>query len=133
MRRLANASNASERGPIDPIQQVCSLLHFPKVNSVFQIVRLQSAHLPHFNAAVASSLRDGPVRGQEYAYKALGNSTQQVLLIHVSDFGRSVFGTAMTRARPSGNSRPNGAVQICIEDTGVGAPLETRHHRGWGS
>lgn len=67
MLRLANASNASERGPIDPIQQ---------------IVRLQSAHLPYFNAAVASSLRDGPVRGQEYAFKALGNSTRQVLLIH---------------------------------------------------
>ncbi|KAL4076454.1 Alpha/Beta hydrolase protein [Scleroderma yunnanense] len=67
MRRLANASSISEGGPIDPIQQ---------------IIRLQSAHLPYFNAAVASSLRDGPIRGQEYAFKALGNSTQQVLLIH---------------------------------------------------
>ncbi|KAG6333007.1 hypothetical protein ID866_6084 [Astraeus odoratus] len=67
MRRLANASNFSEEGPIDPIQE---------------IVRLQSAHLPYYNAAVASSLRDGPIRGLEYAFKGLANSTNQVLLIH---------------------------------------------------
>ncbi|KAI9452914.1 Alpha/Beta hydrolase protein [Boletus coccyginus] len=47
-----------------------------------QIVRLQSAHLPHYNAAVASSLRDGPTRGLAYAFSALSDSSNDILLIH---------------------------------------------------
>ncbi|KAI6042291.1 Alpha/Beta hydrolase protein [Pisolithus marmoratus] len=66
MRRLANSSSLSQT-TIDPMQE---------------IVRLQSAHLPYFNAAVASSLRDGPVRGLENSFTALSNSSIQVLLIH---------------------------------------------------
>ncbi|KAF9226936.1 alpha/beta-hydrolase [Gyrodon lividus] len=67
MRRLANSSRSSELESVDPIQE---------------IVRLQSAHLPYYNAAVASCLRDGPVRGLAYAFTALANSNNQVLLIH---------------------------------------------------
>ncbi|KAI5999807.1 Alpha/Beta hydrolase protein [Pisolithus orientalis] len=66
MRRLANSSSLSQTN-IDPIQE---------------IVRLQSAHLPYYNAAVASSLRDGPVRGLESSFAALSNSSIQVVLIH---------------------------------------------------
>ncbi|KAI6166440.1 Alpha/Beta hydrolase protein [Pisolithus thermaeus] len=66
MRRLANSSSLSQT-TIDPIQE---------------IVRLQSAHLPYFNAAVASSLRDGPVRGLEDSFTALSNLPIEVLLIH---------------------------------------------------
>ncbi|KAG2055092.1 alpha/beta-hydrolase [Suillus hirtellus] len=46
------------------------------------IVRLQTAHLPHYNAAVASSLRDGPIRGLHFAFQSLARSGNQVLLIH---------------------------------------------------
>jgi pimeloyl-ACP methyl ester carboxylesterase len=67
MRLLANGSNNTEPEAINPIQE---------------IVRLQSAHLPHYNAAVASSLRDGPVRGLGYAFRALANSSNEILLVH---------------------------------------------------
>jgi hypothetical protein len=49
-----------------------------------QIVRLQSAHLPGFNFAVASSLRDGPVRGLASPFRDLGRTGRRVLIIHVS-------------------------------------------------
>ncbi|KIK96094.1 hypothetical protein PAXRUDRAFT_826326 [Paxillus rubicundulus Ve08.2h10] len=67
MRSLANSSSSSELGAVNPIQE---------------IVRVQSAHLPYYNAAVASSLRDGPIRGLTRAFTALANSNNQVLLIH---------------------------------------------------
>ncbi|KAG9317931.1 Alpha/Beta hydrolase protein [Chiua virens] len=67
MRLLVNGSSTSELEAIDPIQE---------------IVRLQSAHLPHYDAAVASSLRDGPVRGLAYAFSALSDSPNEVLVIH---------------------------------------------------
>ncbi|KAL4266217.1 AB hydrolase superfamily protein [Pleurotus pulmonarius] len=48
-----------------------------------EIVRIQSAHLPGYNAAVASSLRDGPIRGLTSAF-AEGDawSSKRVVLIH---------------------------------------------------
>ncbi|KAG1743636.1 Alpha/Beta hydrolase protein [Suillus paluster] len=67
MRLLANTSKSSELLEINPIQE---------------IVRLQSAHLPHYNAAVASCLRDGPIRGLHLAFQTLARSSNQVLLIH---------------------------------------------------
>ncbi|KAI0321963.1 alpha/beta-hydrolase [Amylostereum chailletii] len=60
LQRLANASH------VDPINE---------------IVRIQSAHLPGYNAAIASSLRDGPIRGLSPAFKTLGVSQNEVLLI----------------------------------------------------
>ena len=51
--------------------------------SLFQIVRLQSAHLPGYNAALSSSLRDGPIRGQAAAFSSDGFKGRRVLLIHV--------------------------------------------------
>ncbi|KIK34869.1 hypothetical protein CY34DRAFT_812597 [Suillus luteus UH-Slu-Lm8-n1] len=67
MRLLANTSKFSEPCETNPIQE---------------IVRLQTAHLPHYNAAVASSLRDGPIRGLHFAFQSLARSSNQVLLIH---------------------------------------------------
>ncbi|KAG1811629.1 Alpha/Beta hydrolase protein [Suillus variegatus] len=67
MRLLANTSKSSEPCETNPIQE---------------IVRLQTAHLPHYNAAVASSLRDGPIRGLHFAFQSLARSGNQVLLIH---------------------------------------------------
>lgn len=67
MRLLANTSKSSEPCETNPIQE---------------IIRLQTAHLPHYNAAVASSLRDGPIRGLHFAFQSLGRSSNQVLLIH---------------------------------------------------
>ncbi|KAG1737359.1 Alpha/Beta hydrolase protein [Suillus occidentalis] len=67
MRLLANTSKFSEPCETNPIQE---------------IVRLQTAHLPHYNAAVASSLRDGPIRGLHFAFQSLARSRNQVLLIH---------------------------------------------------
>ncbi|OAX37452.1 alpha/beta-hydrolase [Rhizopogon vinicolor AM-OR11-026] len=61
MRRLANASKPAE---------------------LQEILRLQSAHLPHYNAAVASSLRDGPIRGLHFAFQELACTSNQVLIIH---------------------------------------------------
>ncbi|KAF7432585.1 hypothetical protein PC9H_004527 [Pleurotus ostreatus] len=48
-----------------------------------EIVRIQSAHLPGYNAAVASSLRDGPIRGLTSAF-ADGDAwnNKRVVVIH---------------------------------------------------
>ncbi|KAH7887293.1 Alpha/Beta hydrolase protein [Phlebopus sp. FC_14] len=67
MRHLANASDSSE---------------LESLHHIREIVRLQSAHLPYYNAAVASCLRDGPIRGLTSAFATLANTSNQVLLIH---------------------------------------------------
>ncbi|KAI0032039.1 alpha/beta-hydrolase [Vararia minispora EC-137] len=51
------------------------------VDPIHEIVRIQSAHLPGYNAALASSLRDGPIRGLGWAFDALSASSNDVLLI----------------------------------------------------
>jgi len=60
LQRLANSSSS------DPVSE---------------IVRIQSAHLPGYNAAIASSLRDGPIRGLHKSFEALGASNRRILLI----------------------------------------------------
>ncbi|KAG6816219.1 hypothetical protein H0H87_007669 [Tephrocybe sp. NHM501043] len=52
---------------------------------VTEIVRLQSAHLTGYNAAISSSLRDGPVRGQASSLSADGWVDRAVLVIHGTD------------------------------------------------
>jgi hypothetical protein len=86
MRLLANTSKSSEPCETNPIQEVYFFLtpiSQPLSTILSQIVRLQTAHLPHYNAAVASSLRDGPIRGLHFAFQSLARSSNQVLLIHV--------------------------------------------------
>ncbi|KZT06563.1 alpha/beta-hydrolase [Laetiporus sulphureus 93-53] len=56
----------------------------PWEDPISELVRVQSAYLPGFNPAVASSLRDGPVRGLSSAYEAIGRRAEEgmrVLLI----------------------------------------------------
>jgi hypothetical protein len=49
-----------------------------------KIVRLQSAHLPGYNAALSSSLREGPIRGQSSAIQSKAFEDKRVLILHVS-------------------------------------------------
>ncbi|KAF9044239.1 Alpha/Beta hydrolase protein [Panaeolus papilionaceus] len=51
-------------------------------SAILEIVRLQSAHLPGYNHALSSSLRDGPIRGQAKAFMADGWSGKRVLIVH---------------------------------------------------
>ncbi|KAK2459954.1 hypothetical protein APHAL10511_008039 [Amanita phalloides] len=51
-------------------------------DSIAELVRLQSAHLPGYNAALSSSLRDGPIRGQAYCFSSPYFDSRRVLLIH---------------------------------------------------
>ncbi|KAJ3501333.1 hypothetical protein NLJ89_g9379 [Agrocybe chaxingu] len=51
-------------------------------NPIIEIVRIQSAHLPGYNAALSSSLRDGPIRGQAAAFRSKGFEGRRVLILH---------------------------------------------------
>jgi len=53
-----------------------------KESPVTEIVRLQSAHLTGYNAALSSSLRDGPIRGQAPSFASDGFKDRAVLVIH---------------------------------------------------
>ncbi|KAF8076921.1 Alpha/Beta hydrolase protein [Lyophyllum atratum] len=53
-----------------------------KENVVTEIVRLQSAHLTGYNAALSSSMRDGPIRGQAPSFSSEGFRDRAVLVIH---------------------------------------------------
>lgn len=54
---------------------------------ISELVRIQSAHLPGYNTAIASSIRDGPIRGLAPIFASIGRRTRkeggQVLLIWV--------------------------------------------------
>ncbi|ESK84499.1 alpha beta hydrolase [Moniliophthora roreri MCA 2997] len=52
------------------------------VNPIHEIVRLQSANLPGYNAALSSSLRDGPVRGEEHSFRSDVWRDRRLLIIH---------------------------------------------------
>ncbi|KAJ3935463.1 MAG: Alpha/Beta hydrolase protein [Lentinula lateritia] len=65
LQHLTDSSN--DTAPVDPLQE---------------IVRLQSAHLPGFNAAISSSLRDGPVRGEYRSFSSSVWDARKLLIIH---------------------------------------------------
>ncbi|VDB84990.1 unnamed protein product [Peniophora sp. CBMAI 1063] len=71
LRHLANSKSLS-----DPISE---------------FVRIQSAYLKGFNHAVASSIRDGPVRGLEWAFESLASSKTDVLIIHGTNDGDAPY------------------------------------------
>lgn len=52
---------------------------------ISELVRIQSAHLPGYNTAIASSIRDGPIRGLAPVFASIGRRTRKeggrVLLI----------------------------------------------------
>ncbi|KAI0960594.1 hypothetical protein AcW1_005071 [Taiwanofungus camphoratus] len=49
----------------------------PSDDPIAELIRIQSAYLPGFNPAVASSLRDGPVRNLAPAFRALGERAER--------------------------------------------------------
>jgi hypothetical protein len=85
LQHLANSSIGPTLG--DPVQEVRTPPHIALLiltkTPLIQIVRLQSAHLPGYNRALASSIRFGPIRGQSSSYTNLAKSGRSVLLIHV--------------------------------------------------
>ena len=48
-----------------------------------KLARLQAAYLPGYNAAVGSSIRHGPVRGQQYSFQLLHRSNKSILMVYV--------------------------------------------------
>ncbi|EAU82658.2 hypothetical protein CC1G_12426 [Coprinopsis cinerea okayama7 len=87
VRRLANQTSSNL--PVDPVMDLESEMETKarqrgrdSVQAAVEIVRLQSAHLPGYNAALSSSLRDGPIRGQKEAFSSKGFEGRKVLLIH---------------------------------------------------
>lgn len=46
-------------------------------NALAELVRIQSAHLPGYNAAIASSIRDGPVRALAPVFAQLGRQMRK--------------------------------------------------------
>lgn len=61
-------------------------------------MRIQSAHLPGYNKALASSIRSGPVRGLAPSFKRLGESGRKVLLIHVRPFSAHSSPASLTHS-----------------------------------
>ena len=62
----------------------------PPDDAFHELVRLQSALLPGYNLAIASSIRDGPIRSQAPVFAALGRLLKKrngkALLIWVRAF-----------------------------------------------
>lgn len=63
-----------------------SIFFSRQTKRINQIVQIQSAHLPGFNFAIASSLRDGPIRGLDSSFAGLNNTASDLLLIWVRIF-----------------------------------------------
>ncbi|KAH8106444.1 alpha/beta-hydrolase [Phellopilus nigrolimitatus] len=53
----------------------------PSPNPLHEIVQIQSAYLPGYNYAIASSLRDGPLRGLRPSFAELASRNTKLLLI----------------------------------------------------
>ncbi|EJD01733.1 alpha/beta-hydrolase [Fomitiporia mediterranea MF3/22] len=53
----------------------------PSSNPIHEIVQIQSAYLPGYNYAIASSLRDGPLRGLRSSFSTLTDLKKDLLLI----------------------------------------------------
>lgn len=47
-----------------------------------ELARLQAAYLPGYNAAVGSSIRQGPVRGQQSSFQLLHQSNKKILMVY---------------------------------------------------
>ncbi|PPQ92752.1 hypothetical protein CVT25_003861 [Psilocybe cyanescens] len=90
---------------------------------LLEIVRLQSAHLPGYNNALSSSLRDGPVRGQRAAFQSKSFNGKRVLILH---------GTKDTTVHPKyatliSDLLPSGVKQKLITFEGAGHDLSVSH------
>ncbi|KAF8627946.1 hypothetical protein AX17_006099 [Amanita inopinata Kibby_2008] len=95
LQRLANSTysqstSQSDSSNLIPDMNTRDLKEETKENEtstdpILELVRLQSAHLPGYNAALSSSLRDGPIRGQAHCFSSPGFESRRVLLIHGTD------------------------------------------------
>jgi len=86
---------------------ICSGIVF---DEMCQIVRLQSAHLSGYNAAISSSLRDGPIRGPALMFSSSGFDGKKVLLIHVRElliFALRFFAETLSRGQKILQCTPN--------------------------
>lgn len=93
--------------------------------TVFKIVRLQSAHLPWYNAAISSSLRDGPIRGQGPSFSSTGFEGRKVLLIHVR-FSPHFFSAFFCTTLP--NTSFDRAPKITLSHTTMPRKSSTSSH-----
>ncbi|KAH6914587.1 Alpha/Beta hydrolase protein [Coprinopsis sp. MPI-PUGE-AT-0042] len=75
LQRLANQT-------VDSVSDLNDEEKKQTMRATAEIVRLQSAHLLGYNAALSSSVRDGPIRGQQAAFSSKGFEGRRVLLIH---------------------------------------------------
>ncbi|KAH9482114.1 hypothetical protein JR316_0004209 [Psilocybe cubensis] len=105
MQRLTNQSVSQDEKPL------------------LEIVRLQSAHLPGYNHALSSSLRDGPVRGQRAAFQSKSFEGKRVLILH---------GTRDSTVHPKYADKisallPSAAKQKLIMLEGAGHDLSVSH------
>ncbi|XP_006456887.1 hypothetical protein AGABI2DRAFT_154349 [Agaricus bisporus var. bisporus H97] len=76
------ASSMPFRKYLQRLTNTTSITGDDEVDPMIEIVRVQSAHLPGYNAALSSSLRDGPIRGQSAMFASSGFEGKKVLLIH---------------------------------------------------
>jgi pimeloyl-ACP methyl ester carboxylesterase len=74
LRHLANKNTS--------IPNTLTTLNTSDPHPIQELVRIQSAHLMGYNAALASSIREGPIRGLGSHFKSLETSGRKVLLIH---------------------------------------------------
>lgn len=71
------------------LHRSCRGLHvyfFPRTPYLTQctkLAQLQAAYLPGYNAAVGSSIRQGPVRGQQSSFQLLHQSNKSILMVYV--------------------------------------------------
>ncbi|KAF8632813.1 hypothetical protein AX15_001674 [Amanita polypyramis BW_CC] len=88
LQRLANTTSTSTHDTTNLIPDVDETGLREGSNESYasdpiaELVRLQSAHLPGYNAALSSSLRDGPIRGQAHCFSSPSFDLRRVLLVH---------------------------------------------------
>ncbi|KAF8334855.1 Alpha/Beta hydrolase protein [Amanita rubescens] len=91
LQRLANTTSSSDTSDHDLIPDA-NTANFKEIyngtspsDPIVELVRLQSAHLPGYNAALSSSLRHGPIRGQARYFSSPSFDSRRVLLVHGTD------------------------------------------------
>ena len=90
LKHLADTSDSSSLDGYNALgeashNRTTQHLH-PAANVAFiQLIRIQSAYLPGYNLAIASSIRDGPIRNLAPAFAQLGRQTKKLRKEHGID------------------------------------------------
>lgn len=105
------------------------------LNDILQVVRLQSAHLPGYNAALASSIREGPLRSLAPQFAALGRHSRKtngsVLIIWVSPLPViPVQWVRLVDTLSVGHGGRSGAISLRVARPDAHPTRQTRPHRG---